>query len=111
MVHATVIAPEKEIVLAKVTDARMEIVRPKAEGNRRATAIVVPMRDAPMETSRAMANLAETVTVLAMVNANRKRIVRETENVSPNRVQKVARRVAKKRKTSHAIRPSPDGRN
>ena len=75
---------------AKVTEVRREVVLPKAEDNR-----------------RAMASLAETVTGLAMVNADRKRIVRETENVSPNHVRKVARRVAKKRKT----RRSPNDRN
>ena len=99
------------IVPAKVTDVRMEIVHPKAEDNRRATAIVVLMRDAPMETSRAMASLAETGTVLATVNADRKRIGLATVNVSLNHARKVARRVAKKRKTSLATKRSPDDQN
>lgn len=95
-------APTAEVP-AKVTDARREIVLPKAEGNLRATANVVPMCDARMGTSRAMASLAEKVTDLAMVNANLKRIVLATANVSPNRVRKVARRVAKRKKTNREL--------
>jgi hypothetical protein len=87
-------------------DARMEIVLPKAEDNRRATAIVVPMRSVRTGTSREMASVAGKVTSLVMVNANRKRMGRAAANVSPNRARKVARRVAKKKKISRATRLS-----
>lgn len=79
--------------------------------NRRATANVVPMRNARMVASHAMASLAEKVIGRVTVNANRKRIVRETESVSPIRVQRVAPHVAKKKATSHATRRSPADRN
>lgn len=87
---------------------------PKADDptdNRRATANVVPMRNARMVTSRAMASLAEKVIGRVTVIANRKRIVRETESVSPIRAQRVAPHVAKKKATSHATRRSPADRN
>ena len=97
-------ARARVIVVPMGADARMEIVLPKAEDNRRATAIVVPMVSVRTGTSREMASVAGKVTSLVTVNANRKRIGRATGNVSPNRVRKVARRVAKKKKTSLATR-------